>query len=382
MRRHDHAHSTRGRLAGAIALGAALAFGAGAPGQASAQAAGEWDKIVAAAEAEGEVAVFTMPNIRFRQFVQSQWPKDYPKIKMTQTAIPAQDFVPRLVNERKSNLFLWDAAFNGPIVGYTMMPHAVLDPVLPEFVHADIRNPETWGGWDQAFFDKEQKYVFGVHSFLKTPHYNAKIISPDKVKAAGTRIFLDPKYKGKIMWQDPLLPSGGQTFSMIFRRLLGDDGLRTFVQDHVVFVPQAATIIEKMARGQVAISIGPTVTQQLETYREAGLKLDVRPLGNTPEYGAHASVGGTALMVFNKRPHPNATRVFVNWLASKEVQTALSRAMRLDSRRTDVPSVAEAGAEVVRGVTYIEPARQEHLKEVRDARDFIKAAREAAGPKG
>jgi ABC-type glycerol-3-phosphate transport system substrate-binding protein len=169
---------------------------------------------------------------------------------------------------------------------------------------------------------------------------------------------------------------------MIFRRLLGDEGLRTFVQDRVVFVPQAATIIEKMARGQIAISIGPTVTQQLETYREAGLKLDVRPLGNTPEYGAHASVGGTALMVFNKRPHPNATRVFVNWLASKEVQTALSRAMRLDSRRTDVPSVAEAGAEVVRGVTYIEPARQEHLKEVRDARDFIKAAREAAGPKG
>ncbi|HEX9835922.1 MAG TPA: hypothetical protein VGB90_03655, partial [Alphaproteobacteria bacterium] len=97
MRRHDHAHSTRGRLAGAIALGAALAFGAGAPGQASAQAAGEWDKIVAAAEVEGEVAVFTMPNIRFRQFVQSQWPKDYPKIKMTQTAIPAQDFVPRLL---------------------------------------------------------------------------------------------------------------------------------------------------------------------------------------------------------------------------------------------------------------------------------------------
>jgi ABC-type Fe3+ transport system substrate-binding protein len=40
----------------------------------------------------------------------------------------------------------------------------------------------------------------------------------------------------------------------------------------------------------------------------------------------------------NKAPHPNAARVYINWLMSKEGQTSFSKATGIPSLRIDVPS--------------------------------------------
>ncbi len=38
-----------------------------------------------------------------------------------------------------------------------------------------------------------------------------------------------------------------------------------------------------------------------------------------------------------KAPHPNASKLFVNWLLSKDTQTVLMQAVKLNSQRVDVP---------------------------------------------
>lgn len=43
--------------------------------------------------------------------------------------------------------------------------------------------------------------------------------------------------------------------------------------------------------------------------------------------------------MFNRAPDPNATKVFVNWLLTREVQTRISQSVRRNSRRLDVPAV-------------------------------------------
>ena len=40
---------------------------------------------------------------------------------------------------------------------------------------------------------------------------------------------------------------------------------------------------------------------------------------------------------FDRRPHPNATKVFVNWLLTQHAQTELAKLIELNSRRVDVP---------------------------------------------
>ncbi|MSQ28336.1 MAG: hypothetical protein EXR51_09410 [Dehalococcoidia bacterium] len=47
--------------------------------------------------------------------------------------------------------------------------------------------------------------------------------------------------------------------------------------------------------------------------------------------------GISAAFAFNRAPHPNAAKLFVNWLLTKEGSTVWSKAAGTNSRRTDVP---------------------------------------------
>ncbi len=50
------------------------------------------------------------------------------------------------------------------------------------------------------------------------------------------------------------------------------------------------------------------------------------------------SSGTGNLMVFDKAPHPNAAKVFVNWLLSKDGQDFAQKAMKYMSARNDIPT--------------------------------------------
>jgi ABC-type Fe3+ transport system substrate-binding protein len=226
-----------------------------------------------------------------------------------------------------------------------------------------------------VFYDNEHQYVFEPQIFLKMPFYNAKLLSPEKVKAMGAKIFLDPSLKGKIIWHDPLIPGSGETFAPVLRKLLGDDGLKTLVQEQVVFTANMMDMVDKMARGAFVIGMGPVMTQLLDRYRKAGLDLDIRPLGNTPEFAAFANTGGANTVIFNNRPHPNATKVFLNWFASKDISARLAKAMGQDSSRVDIPSQVDPGEARIPGVAYDEPTRERAGDEVKASHDYIRQLR-------
>ena len=63
--------------------------------------------------------------------------------------------------------------------------------------------------------------------------------------------------------------------------------------------------------------------------------LPIKPLPE-PKEGTYTSCGSGALSVVKNSPHPNATKLFVNWLLSKEGQEIYSKAMGQATRRLDV----------------------------------------------
>ena len=75
----------------------------------------------------------------------------------------------------------------------------------------------------------------------------------------------------------------------------------------------------------------------------------------------------STLFVFNKRPHPNATRVFVNWLLTHDVQEGFAKAIQQSSRRADVASVAEPDQTPIPGVTYLHTQWEEDQQKMDDA---------------
>ena len=363
----------RGRIVAVIAI-ALAAMAAPAVAQSPSKA---WTAAVAGAEREGSVVINIPAGNALHDFLAREWTKTFPQIKLEINAIDEATWTQRVRIERDSGKYLWDASMSGSVTAFTMKNSGFVVAIAPELILDDVKDPKLWGGWDRVFTDNEHRYVMATQNFLKMPFYNAKLLSPDKVKADGTKVFLDPALKGKFVWNDPLLPTSGETFALVMRKLLGDAGLKTFVTEQAVFLPNMMDMVDKMARGQYAVSLGPVMTAMLQRYKDAGLDLDVRPLGNTPEEGAYSNFGGSNLIMMKDPPHPNGGRVFVNWMLSKEVASGLAKAQTQDSNRVDLASVLPRELQPVAGVIYVEPQRESSVDELRAAHDLIKDIRGA-----
>lgn len=335
----------------------------------------EWDKAVAAAEREGSVVINIPAGNVLHDFLTSEWPKSFPKISLVTNAIDEGTWLARVRIERQSGKYLWDAAMSGSVASYMMKNEGFTAPIVPELVLADVEDPKTWGGWDRVLWDNEHKYVMATQNFLKMPFYNAKLLPPEKVKAEGAKVFLDPILKKKVIWNDPLIPGSGETFALVMRKVLGDEGLKIFIDNQVVFTASMMDLVDKMARGQYAMSLGPNMDSFLKRYKDAGLDIEIRPLGNKAELGAYSNSGGSNLILMKDAPHPNAMKVFVNWMLSKDIATRLAKAQNQDTNRADVPSQLPVNEQALPGVDYVEPQRESSVVELHAAHDLIRRIR-------
>jgi ABC-type Fe3+ transport system substrate-binding protein len=226
--------------------------------------------------------------------------------------------------------------------------------------------------------DTAGQYVFALAKFIAGPWYNALKIPQEKVASEGLKLLLDPSLKGKIAWHDPTLSGSGTSYAYLLRVNLGDDAFKTLILDQKVdFVPQQFQVVDAVARGTDWIGIGPPVRSLIGTYTKAGVKTDMRSFGNGPDASLEA-IGGGALFVFKDRPHPNATRVFINWLLSKDVQYGMAKATEQASRRQDVPPTSASDETPIRGADYVQPQREDTTPAVRQTVQLISEWRKAA----
>ncbi|HEX4194773.1 MAG TPA: extracellular solute-binding protein [Stellaceae bacterium] len=313
-------------------------------------------QLIAAAEQEGEIDFFSQPNLAARNFIAATWAKDFPKIKLSITATPGAQIVGRVRLERQSGKYLWDLIMTGSVIGFDMVKEGFVDPFAPELRDPAVNDPRIWGGWDQAYVDTANAYVFSTNLALKSPVYNALKLSPDKVKKEGVRILLDPTLTSKIYWHDPNVPGPGAQFAFYLARRFSEDELRRFINDQKpVFVSDQNQVIDALAHGTAWLALGPGNSHALmEPYIKAGVPIDLRKFGNAPELN-DITLGGSTIWVMKNRPHPNATRLFINWLLSKDIQDGFAKATEQNSRRIDVASVADADGTPVPGAHYVAP---------------------------
>jgi len=337
----------------------------------------EWQKTIDAANAEGSLILYSQPNQDARNFLLREFPQAYPKIKLSLSVVDASDFVARIRTERSAGKNLWDVALAGPPGGIILSHDGILDPVLPEIIDPATKNPDLWGGWHGAFMDTAGQYVFAMAKFIAGPWYNALKIPPEKVAAQGLKLLLDPSLKGKIAWHDPVLPGSGTSYAYLLRVKLGDDAFKMLITDQKIdFVPQQFQVVDAMARGTAWVGIGPPVRSLIATYTKAGVQADIRSFGNSPDNNLEA-IGGGALFIFKDRPHPNATRVFINWLLTRDVQYGMAKATEQASRRQDVPITTQPDETPVKGAQYVPPQREDVAPAVRQTVQFVTELRKS-----
>jgi ABC-type Fe3+ transport system substrate-binding protein len=155
--------------------------------------------------------------------------------------------------------------------------------------------------------------------------------------------------------------------------VLGEAGLKKVIVDQKsVFYRSGNDATEAMVRGKRAIYLGPVLSDRLRRYEKAGMKFDMRAFGNGREVG-YLGTDGITVGVFNRRPHPNATKVFLNWVLSKRISAALAKIQQMNSRRKDIANVT--GRILKPGVKYIESQRNEATPVFRKVRKILKKLR-------
>ncbi|NDA46400.1 MAG: extracellular solute-binding protein [Alphaproteobacteria bacterium] len=314
-------------LASVISLSAAYAQGASKESQVPG-----WDALVAAANKEGAL-VISGPQGRDWRVQLMEFQKDYPGIKLEVTPMASRDFWPRFSKERDVGQILWDLRVGGlDAPGYAFKKAGALDPIKPLLMLPEVVDSSKWlGGIQNSYLDKEKEYFFAFIAYeTASASYNRKFAStPEDQSVKG---LLQPKFKGKISMADPRGGASLNALSAIYQ-VYGEEFIRKLLVDQQpVITKEPRQQMDWIASGRNPIAFGIPKATFLE-YGQRGVKLDdfveMKELKVwTPGVGA--------LTLMKGAPHPNAAKLFVNWLLKQETQEKLTLALKLNSRRTDV----------------------------------------------
>jgi iron(III) transport system substrate-binding protein len=296
----------------------------------------KWDQTLAQAKKEGKVVVLGPPGDQIREALTGGFAKAFPDITIEFSGARGGELATRVKAERDAGIYSVDVLINGTSTANAYFkPMKALDPIEPALILPEVIDPKNWRDNRLEFSDRTTKFDLVFTTQNNVPLiYNQAQVKADEIDEL--KDLLDPKWKGKIAVQDPI-PSG--TGNGVFRwvwHVMGPEKTKDFYRK---IRAQAAAVdrdqrrqIEWIAQGKYPLHFGPgTIMQQLE---KRGLKFGVVPYFK--DYGAYLTPGFGSAMFVNRAPHPNAGKVFLNWLLSKEGQTAFSKGMGYVSRRLDV----------------------------------------------
>jgi iron(III) transport system substrate-binding protein len=296
----------------------------------------KWDAALAQAKKEGKVVVLGPPGDGIRDAITQGFTKAFPEVTIEFSGGRGGEMATKIKAERDAGLHSVDIVINGVSTADAYFkPMKALDPIEPALILPEVTDPKYWRDNRLEFSDRSTHLDLIFSTQTNVP----VIFNPAQVKAEEVDELyklLDPKWKGKVAVQDPI-PSG--TGNGVFRWLWHVLGPEKAMDFYRKVRAQAGAVdrdqrrqIEWVAQGKFPLNFGPgTVMYQLE---QRGLKFGV--VSEFKDYGSYLTPGFGSAMLINQAPHPNASKVFLNWLLRKDGQTAFSKGMGYVSRRVDV----------------------------------------------
>ena len=295
-----------------------------------------WDKALSAAKKEGRVVVWGPPGELIRKAMIEGFSNAFPDIPIEFAGGRGGEQATRIKAERDGGVYSVDVLISGTTTAMMQMkPMKALDPIEPVLILPEVTDLKYWRDHMLEFSDAGTRYNLVFVNQVKNPLvYNLQLKTEE---VDGLYKLLDPKWKGKFVINDPLPSGAGNvTFRWIWRVLGPEKATDYYRKIHAnagVVDRDQRRQIEWVAQGKYVFLVAPSdgVMRQL---LKRGLKFGV--LGEFNDHGAYITASFGSAMLINKRPHPNAATVFINWLLSKDGQTAYSTAMTASSRRVDV----------------------------------------------
>ncbi|HEV8725992.1 MAG TPA: extracellular solute-binding protein [Candidatus Binatia bacterium] len=339
----------------------------------------EWEKTLEAAKKEGQVVVY----ISGYDAVLADFEKEFPEIKVTAVTGRGNQLGPRLLAERRAEKFIADVSSTGTNPNYQQYYLAkALDPIKPALILPEVTDPSNWYLKRHQYSDPEGQYVFNYvgSATYGAVNYNTKLVDVKDFKSYWD--LLNPKWKGKIAARDvrEAGPGAGNTRFFYYHQDLGPAFIRKlFGEMEVTLFRDFRQGPDWLATGKYAICFFCDV----DVLKQQGLPVDTFGPKVFKEGGGLVQQFGT-LALINRAPHPNAAKVFINWLLSRRGQLSLQKtqagaespadSLRVDIPKDDVPLLNRR----LEGIKYLDTGRPEWI-EMKPILDVVNEALKAAG---
>ena len=287
-----------------------------------------WEQIVAAGKKEGKVVVAVSPSAELRQGIEETFKKRFGiDAELSPGAGGGQ--VRKIVEESKAGVSYFDLMVGGTTSTVDLLEYGVLQPVGPSLIVPEVKDAKHWWG-GHMYADTAKQFIYSPLAYMtESVWYNKTHVKPAEIRSYDD--LLHPRWKGKISFHDPRVAGSGSGVWSFLWLIKGETYLEKLVKQDLLVLADRRQVADVVAKGKVYIGIGSAYFSYLP-FIKAGLPVDAL----VPEEGSQGSHGSGNIVVVKNHSRPNAAKVFVNWLLSKEGQEIFTKAMGQATRRLDV----------------------------------------------
>ena len=284
-------------------------------------------RLIEGAKKEGTLVWYTALNLNDSEMLSKRFEQIYPFIKTDTLRLSSFSLLSKIQTEARAGAFKADVIEIAGVLGHILKKDGLFAKyVSPEsrFYPDSVKDPD--GTWTSFFMN--------THVLA----YNTKLVKKDELPKTYEEV-INPKWKDKITMSEDF-----DIFGMMLKmmgRAKGLEFMRRLAAQGVVLKNSYSLAIQAVASDEVALGLNVYGTRT-EEFKKKGAPIDWVPLEFTL-----ASLEPLALGA--KAPHPNAARLFIDFLLSKEAQALMRERFRIPSR----PDVLPDPPELTKGLKLI-----------------------------
>ena len=369
----------------------------------------EWERLIAAAQEEGKLVIAGGSGVQTIAPIYKFF-EDKFGVKVVLGRGSSTEHANRVLAEQSAGRFTVDVAHSGAnSANVRYIANGMAQPIAPWIFHPEAM-PENWFGDRWWWTDAEEEYHFVMTSALSSASggsfwWNTNNLGLDEVASwTSWRDVLSDDNIGEVISLTHFV--GGSTGGDLTSFLDPTQGVWYFerlkTEMDTFFTSDFNLIADSLAFGGYDIGVdvggaGTILTEirdnggPVESYTDAYDKGLVPGLESIQTLNATGGAGGMLLLMQNV-PHPNATKLYVNWMLSREGQQAIHDTpgegaapdelhTRVSLRRGLDPGLTRPDRRWVEGRTYANVDMQPDLRALADqVYDYLRRLERAGEP--
>jgi iron(III) transport system substrate-binding protein len=258
--------------------------------------------MLAAAAKEGKVVWYTAVDVKVAEGVAKVFRAEYPQIALEVERSGSERVFQRINQEHQSGIK------NVDVVNSSDASHFLYwkqQKWLAAHTPPDVKR------YPPQFKDPDGYYA-AWRATLSVMGYNTNLV-PAKDAPTGYMDLLDPRWKGKLVKSHPSYSGTSLTGTYAIVKVLGWDYLAKLAKQDVQQLQSTTATPKSIASGERAVMVdGNEYNMFIEIDRKSPVKI-IYPKEGTPFVTSPTAI-------FADAPHPNAARVFQNFLYTAKAQ--------------------------------------------------------------